>query len=29
MFGEVEELKAIAEERVQELDDKGYGQAYV
>ena len=29
MFGEVEELKEIAEERVQELHDKGYSQAYV
>jgi formate dehydrogenase iron-sulfur subunit len=29
MFGEVEELKAIAEERVRELHDKGYGEAYV
>src|ERR671920_516313 len=29
MFGEVEELKAIAEERVEELHDKGYSQAYV
>jgi formate dehydrogenase iron-sulfur subunit len=29
MFGEVEELKQVAEERVQELHEKGYGRAYV
>jgi formate dehydrogenase iron-sulfur subunit len=29
MFGDVEDLKELAEERVQELHDKGYSQAYV
>ena len=29
MFGEVEELEQIAEERIQTLHDKGYTSAYV
>src|SRR3712207_8155928 len=29
MFGEVEELEQVAEERVRELHDRGYSQAYV